>query len=139
MRWRTTGRMPLELLGRRQAVGRQPGRARGGLLAETGDADLEELVEVAGEDRQELHPLEERVARILGLVEDAGVPVEPGQLAVDVAQARLRRARAAAGSGGPRLERTVRRTSDAWLPDGLRGRAGSVGDASTARVDGRLA
>ena len=38
---------------------------------ETGDADHEELVEVAGEDRQELHPLEQRQCVVLGELEDA--------------------------------------------------------------------
>ena len=102
---------PLELLGRRQAVGRQPRRPGGRLLAQTGHADLEELVEVAGEDRQELDPLEERAPRVLGLVEDASVPVEPGQLTVDVAQARLGRDASQPG----------------WTRDGLGGAGGGHG------------
>ncbi len=54
------------------------------LLAQAGDPDLEELVEVAGEDGQELDPLEQRVALVARLVEHAGVELEPGQLAVEV-------------------------------------------------------
>ena len=41
------------------------------LLAQAGDPDLEELVEVAREDRQELDPLEQRVALVARLVQDA--------------------------------------------------------------------
>ena len=37
------------------------------LLLETGDADLEELVEVAREDRQEADALEQRIALVLGI------------------------------------------------------------------------
>ena len=47
-------------------------------------ADLEELVEHAREDRQEVDPLEERIAGVGGLVQDPSGVVEPGQLAVDV-------------------------------------------------------
>jgi hypothetical protein len=43
----------------------------------------EELVEVRAEDRQELHPLEQRVALVERLAQHAGVEVEPAQLAVD--------------------------------------------------------
>ena len=62
-----------------------PGRD---LLLEPGDADLEELVEVAGEDGQEAHPLQQRVALVLRLEQDARVELEPRQLAVDVRQFR---------------------------------------------------
>ena len=54
-----------------------------GLLAQAGDADHEELVEVRGEDREELCPLEQRVIGVLGLFEHAGVELQPAQLAVD--------------------------------------------------------
>ena len=53
------------------------------LLLETGDAHLEELVEVAREDGQEADALEQRVAGVLRLVEDARVELEPRELAVD--------------------------------------------------------
>ena len=73
-----------ELLGGRPAVRRQRRRSGVHLLAQAGDADLEELVEVAGEDRQELDPLEQRVALVAGLEQDARVELEPRQLAVEV-------------------------------------------------------
>ena len=47
-----------QLLVRRAAVGRAGDLAGLDLLAQTGDPDLEELVEVVGEDGQELDPLE---------------------------------------------------------------------------------
>ena len=65
---RTRGR---QLLVGGPAVGRRGRLAGLDLLAEPGDPDLEELVEVAREDGQELHPLEQRVALVAGLVEDA--------------------------------------------------------------------
>ena len=68
----------------RAAVGRAGHPARLDLLAEARDADLEELVEVAREDRQELDPLEQRVANVTRLVEDPRVELEPRKLAVDV-------------------------------------------------------
>ena len=39
---------------------------------------------IAGEDRQELDPLEQRVALVARLVQDARVELEPGELAVEV-------------------------------------------------------
>ena len=77
-----------ELLGRRPAIGGAADRAGLHLLAQPGDADLEELIEVAREDGQELGPLQQRVALVAGLVEDAGVELEPGQLTVQVRQVR---------------------------------------------------
>ena len=49
-----------QLLPGRPPVGGPGDGARLDLLAQAGDADLEELVEVAGEDGQELDPLEQR-------------------------------------------------------------------------------
>ena len=60
-----------ELLAGGPAVRRRATVAGLDLLAQAGDADLEELVEVAGEDRQELDPLEQRVALVARLVQDA--------------------------------------------------------------------
>jgi len=69
---------------------REAGR---GLLLEAGDADLEELVEVVAEDRDELDPLEQR----LGLVGREGeypfVVIEPRQLAVEIDGLDFRRGR----------------------------------------------
>ena len=58
-------------------IGRAGDLAGLDLLAQAGDADLEELVEVVGEDGQELHPLEQRVALVTRLVQDARVELEP--------------------------------------------------------------
>src|SRR5207253_8610472 len=53
--------------------------------------DLEELVQVGAEDRQELEPLEPRVRGVGGLFEHPRVELEPGQLAVEVVIRRERR------------------------------------------------
>ena len=80
--------------------------ARADLPDEAGDAHHEELVEVVGRDRQEAQLLEQRMVAVLGLLEDAAVELEPGQLAVDEALRRLPQRRAlaragfATGSGG---------------------------------------
>ena len=77
-----------ELLCRRATV-RRAGDGPGlHLLAQPGDADLEELVEVAGKDRRELHAFEERVALVPGFVQDPRVELEPRQLAVQVGELR---------------------------------------------------
>ena len=73
---------PLQLLG-----GRHPGHVGRGValgegLLERRHPDHEELVEVAGHDAGELQPLEERVRGVAGLLEDAAVELEPGELAV---------------------------------------------------------
>src|SRR5580765_2905492 len=67
----------------------EPVRSRGGLThprlsLEPGDADHEELVQVRAEDGKELDALEQRDRRVLGLLEDPAVELEPGQLPVDV-------------------------------------------------------
>ena len=54
------------------------------LLEHARDTDLEELVEIAGHDGQELDPLEERVPRVSSLLEHAMVESEPGDLAICV-------------------------------------------------------
>jgi hypothetical protein len=76
----------LYLLDGGPAVGRRRHGPGLDLLAEARDPDLEELVEVRGEDRQEAGPFQERVAGVTGLVEHPRVEVEPGQLAVDVGE-----------------------------------------------------
>ena len=101
-----------QLLRRRPAIGRASHGAGLDLLAQTGDTDLEELVEVAGEDGQEPRAIQERIALVARLVEHPGVELDPGQLAVDVGQlGRLgrgtswaRRHRACRG-GGPGTRR----------------------------------
>ena len=74
-----------QLLPRGEAVGAADGQARLVAALEPGDADHVELVEVRGEDREELGPLQQRLARVLGQREHAGVEVEPRQLAVEIA------------------------------------------------------
>ena len=59
------------------AVGRPRDAAGLELLAQAGDPDLEELVEIAREDRQELDPLQERIPRVARLVEDPRIELEP--------------------------------------------------------------
>ena len=51
---------------------------------ETPDAFHEEFIEVVADDRQELHPLQERGAAVVRLVEDAAVERKPGQLAIQI-------------------------------------------------------
>ena len=75
---------PLELLGGRPAVGRTLDHAGLDLLLQARDPDLEELVEVVREDRDELQPLEQGQRGVLGQREHAGVELEPRQLAVEV-------------------------------------------------------
>ena len=73
-----------QLLGSGPAVGGELRAPGGDLLHQSGDTDLEELIEVGREDRQELGPLQEWVALIPRLVKDARVEVQPRELAVDV-------------------------------------------------------
>ncbi len=61
----------LEHLARHQAGGRAHGHVGRDPALEPGHADHEELVEVAGEDRREPHPLEQRQRRVLRLSEHA--------------------------------------------------------------------
>ena len=74
-----------QLLARGEPV--RAAHLQAGLVAalQPGDADHVELVEVAREDRQELGPLQQRLAGVLGQREHAGVEVQPRQLAVEVA------------------------------------------------------
>ena len=100
-----------ELLVRRQPVGRQLVDLARELLLEAGDAHHEELVEVRGDDREELEPLESGTRRVVCLGEDARVELEPGELAVQVERGRVERrhpdgaAGTACGGGGCGRER----------------------------------
>jgi hypothetical protein len=80
---------------------------------QAGDPHHVELVQVAGEDGQELGPLQQRRAGILGQRQDARVEVEPGQLPVEETvlgqrlvqrRQRVRRRRGAAGRLARRLD-----------------------------------
>ena len=70
-------------LGRRPAVAGALGHAGAHLLLETGDADHEELAQVGAHDAEELQTLEERVAPVARLVEDARLELEEAQLPVE--------------------------------------------------------
>ncbi len=72
----------VEHLARRQARGGRDRDARRHAALEAGDADHEELVQVGREDREEPHPLQQRLARVLRELEHALVEREPAQLAV---------------------------------------------------------
>ena len=69
-----------ERLGGRHAVGLARGDPRLRLLAQTGDADLDELGEIRVHDRQEFHAFEQRVAGVLRFLENAAVEGEPREL-----------------------------------------------------------
>ena len=58
--------------------------ARVDLVLQAGDADHEELVQVARVDRAELQPLQQRDRVVLGELQDAVVELQPRQLAVEV-------------------------------------------------------
>ena len=92
-----------ELLGRGQAVGRALLDARELLALEAGDADHEEFVEIVARDGEEAQPLEQGMGRVARLLEHAPVEGEPGQLAVEIARARLRRPAAPASLAAGRL------------------------------------
>ncbi|MET3801824.1 hypothetical protein ABID70_001779 [Clavibacter michiganensis] len=61
------------------------GEARRDAALEAGDADHEELVEVAREDGEEVGALEDRQLRVLGELQHAAVEGQPAQLAVEEA------------------------------------------------------
>ena len=72
------------------------------LLLQAADALHEELVEVRGGDRQELHTLEQRGSFVVRLVQDTVVEGQPGQLAVEVVLWRIE-VELGPGLGGPGL------------------------------------
>ena len=76
-----------QLLDLVETVGRRRADADRELLLQARDAHLEELVEVAAEDREELGALEQRERRVLGVREHPCLEVEHRQLAVEVAGA----------------------------------------------------
>ena len=73
----------LELVAQREPVAAAHRQAGLQPALQAGDPDHVELVEVAGEDGQELGPLQQRRRRVLGERQHPGVEVEPGQLAVE--------------------------------------------------------
>ncbi|MDQ0775695.1 hypothetical protein QF026_004161 [Streptomyces aurantiacus] len=66
-----------------EARGRAGGHAGGDAPLQAGHPDHEELVQVAGEDRQEFRPFEEGRVRVLGEFEDPFVEREPAALPVE--------------------------------------------------------
>ena len=66
-----------QCVARTQPVSRTCPQASVHLVLQPGDAHLEELVETLGEDREELHPLEQRYVRVLTQVEQPGTELEP--------------------------------------------------------------
>jgi hypothetical protein len=76
-------RDPVEQLAGFQTGGRPHGDAGGDPALEAGDAHHEELVEVVGEDRQELGPLEQRDVLVHRELQHPLVELQPRDLAVE--------------------------------------------------------
>ena len=76
----------LELLRRRQRIGRILPRARRDFPPQPRHPDHVELVQVRAEDREELEPLQQRHARVERFLEHARIEIEPTQLAIQVRQ-----------------------------------------------------
>ena len=97
-----------------------PGGARLCLPDQRGDAHRVEFIEVGGADRQEAQPLQQRVARVLGFLQNAVVEIQPGQLAVDEAvragAGRTAGSRLAVGLRPAQCSSLCRRTSRARVP-----------------------
>ena len=74
----------IQLLLRGQVRLRSSPEPAGRQFLEAGDSHHVEFIEVAVGNRKEPNPLEERMARIAGLFENAFVEGEPRQLAIDV-------------------------------------------------------
>ena len=68
---------------RQQAAGGTGGDSRGDAALKTGDAHHEELIEVAGEDGEELGTLQERVVSVFGEFEHPSVERQPRQFTID--------------------------------------------------------
>lgn len=76
---------PVEQVPRLQPGGRTDREAGRDAALEPGHPDHEELVEVAGEDGQELGPLDERHRLVHRQLQDALVELQPGDLALEIA------------------------------------------------------
>ena len=86
-----------QLLDRRQPVLAHLRDTGGDLAVQAGHPHHVELVEVGGRDRQEAQALEQRVAGILRLFQNAPIELQPGQLAIVEASGALGRWRCTAG------------------------------------------
>ncbi len=122
-----------EFVLRLDAVGVVAGQPGVDQLHDPGDADLEELVEVAAGDGQELDALEQRVGLVLGLFEHAPVEPQPRQFAVQVQGRAIecvqRRRDRQAGVRRRRRARGGRRFAGALQArQGLGARRGGFGD-----------
>jgi hypothetical protein len=94
----------VQLVDRAHAVVGRRGDAGPDLAAQAGHPDHVEFVQVAGRDGKITQPLQQRVFRVVGLLDDAGVEGQPRQLAVDETGAAVHRAvargfRAGGGAG----------------------------------------
>ncbi|MNW64075.1 hypothetical protein D3C74_423210 [compost metagenome] len=58
------------------------GIARSDLILDSGDADTDEFIQIAGHDRQELSPFHQRIIRVLSLRQHAAVKFDPAQITV---------------------------------------------------------
>ena len=79
-----------ELFGRRQPILGGFRHALADLAAQTGDAHHEKLVEIVRRDRQEAQLLQQGVVAVRGLLQDAAVEFEPGELSIDETMGRTR-------------------------------------------------
>ncbi len=79
----------VQLLRNRQRIRGLLGLAQFLQMLEAGDADLEELIQIAGGDAQELQPLEQRLGVIEGQRQHPVIELQEGELTVDVAARRL--------------------------------------------------
>src|SRR5471032_3068675 len=92
---------PRQRLVRLQAIGAGLFTGKGDLLLQAGHANLEELVQVAGEDQQKLQPLQQRIGLIQRLFQHADVELQLRELAMDVQAAVIQ-----AGNGNRRRRRS---------------------------------
>ena len=115
-----------DLLLRRAAVVGQLLHPGDRLLLEAADPLHEKFVEVRRGDGQELHPLEQRIALIQRLGEDAPVEREPGELAIEKQFGRLEIGVDAYRRRGAAVDATD-----------FRGGSVTVADVDGLRIDGR--
>jgi hypothetical protein len=73
----------VECLGWAQAIRAYIARLAFDLLLDSGDPDLEELVQIRAEDRKELDALNERLRCVLCFLKDTTIELEPAELAID--------------------------------------------------------
>src|SRR5262249_14205535 len=77
-----------QLLARTESVEARLVHAGIDRLDQAGDADLKKLVEIRADDGEELHPLQQGMARILRLLQHPAVEGQPAQLAIEVGEFR---------------------------------------------------